>query len=130
MKTFIIGMFSLALVASSAAWGAQHRPPVPPSPGPLPKPGIPAICNWTNGIIIIVLTQTGDIEAVACKNVGAKTIKYKPLDPNNPNVLPVPAGMKLKVEGSLGKVLKYKFPNEADPCVTWVIGGTSYTYCW
>ncbi len=120
MKTLIIGLFSLTLFASSAAWGAQHRPSQKPPPGPLPQPGTPAICNWTSGIIVIVLTQTGDITAVACKKVGDKTIRYMSIDP----------GMKLAVEGDLGKVRKHKLPGEADPCIEWTISGRSYVYCW
>jgi hypothetical protein len=120
MKTLIIGLFSLALLASGAAWSAQHRPSQKPPPGPLPQPGVQAICNWSGGIIVIVLTQTGDITAVACNAVGGKPIRYKSIDP----------GMKLAVQGDLGKVRKHKIPGEADPCVTWVISGTSYSYCW
>ena len=120
MKTLIIGMFGLALLASGTAWG-QPRSPNGPPPGPLPQVGVPAVCNYTAGIMVIVLTKTGDINAFACSKVEGKSItreaKEKP-------------GMTLVVEGPIGTIKKFKAANETDPCVTWVISGTSYTYCW
>ena len=121
MKTFIIGLFSLTLLASGAAWGQSRSPQEPPQ-GPLPQIGVPAVCNYTAGIIVIVLTKTGDIKAFACSEVEGKSITKRD------SALP---GMTVVVEGALGTIKKKKLKSETDPCVTWTTAsGTSYTYCW
>ncbi len=120
MKTLIIGLFGLALVTSSAAWG-QPQPPKGPPPGSLPKIGAPAICTLTEGIIVIVLKKTGDVAAFACSDVNGKPITKEDS---------VKSGMKLVVDGTLGTIKKYKLPSETDPCITWDSFGTSKTYCW
>ncbi len=120
MKTFIIGLFSLALLASDPAAAAQN-PKYPQ--GPLPKFGAPAICKNTGGIMVIVLQKTGDVTAFACSEVDGRPIKKEPeLPPGIPST-PV-------VSGSLGNINKYKNPNDADPCIVWKIGGTTFIYCW
>lgn len=118
MKTLIIGLFGLALLTSSAAWGAPRSPH---GPGPLPQIGTPAICTLTEGIIVIVLTKTGDIKAFACSKVNGK-----PITKENS----VKPGMTLVVDGDLGKIEKHKKPGDPDPCVTWTSFGTSKTFCW
>ena len=121
MKTFIIGLFSLALLASGAAWGQKRSPQEPPQ-GPLPQIGVPAVCNYTAGIIVIVLTKTSDIKAFACSKVEGKPITKRGS---------AKPGMTVVVEGDLGTIKKYKLTGEADPCVTWTTAsGTSYTFCW
>lgn len=119
MKAFIIGLFSLALLVSSTAW-SQTRPPQNPQ-GPLPNIGTPAVCALTEGIIVIVLQKSGDVAAFACDRVGRRPINREDS---------VKPGMKPEVDGELGTIKKYKFPNETDPCIEWTIGGTSYIYCW
>ncbi len=121
MKTLIIGLFGLALLTSSAAWGAP-RSPHGPAPGPLAKIGTPAICTLTGGIIVIVLQNTGDVVAFACNNIKGKTITYH---------TSLPAGYPtFAVDGDLGKIEKHKKPGDPDPCVTWTSFGTSKTFCW
>ncbi len=119
MKAFIIGLFSLALLASGTAW-SQTKPPNYPT-GPLPKIGTPAICTLTGGIIVIVLQKTGNVVAFACNRVDGKEIKKE--NSRRP-------GMTLEVEGKLGPIKKYKLPGETDPCYEWTLGGTLYVYCW
>ncbi len=119
MKAFIIGLFSLALLASGTAWSQPRSPNYPT--GPFPNVGTPAICTLTGGIIVMVLQKSGDVIAFACDKVGRRTITKED------SVRP---GMKLEVDGNLGPIKLYKNPGEADPCYQWVIGGTSYVYCW
>ena len=118
MKTFIIGFFSLALLATQSAWG-QTKPEMPH--GAFPKIGVPAVCNNTGGIMVIVLQRTGDVTAFACSMVSGKPIERKES---------VEAGMKLVKVGDLGVIKKYKQAKETDPCYEWTVDGESHFYCW
>lgn len=123
MKTFVIALFSLVLFASGAAWG--QNPPEPKMPyANIPMlPGAPAICKTNNGILIIVVNSDGDVVARQCEKLGTKPIGRK-VEPTT--------GLTVKSVGSLGSIMKWQDPTGKipDPCVTWVISGTSYTYCW
>ena len=120
MKTFIIGLFGLALLASDAA-AAPQNPNYPQ--GPFPQVGTPAVCNYTGGIIIIVITKSGDVTALACSEVNGKPITNESaLKPGLPST---PA-----VKGGLGEIEKFKSPSDPDPCIVWTISGRSYFYCW
>lgn len=120
MKTLIIGLFGLALLASDAA--AAAREPKYPQ-GPFTQIGAPAICSLTEGIIVIVLQKTGDVAAFACSQVNGKSITYE--GTSLPIGYPTTA-----VDGPLGTIVKHKKPDDPDPCIEWTIGGTSYFYCW
>ncbi len=117
MKTLIIGLFSLALLASGAAWGFQE-PEYPPKV--LPNLGTAAMCTTTDAVLVIVVNKLGNVKAWQCDKVGTKKIRKEP----GPK-----SGLTVKSVGSLGTITKHA-DTTGDPCETWVIGGTSYTFCW
>lgn len=119
MKTLIIGLFGLALLAASPAWGAAKEPPYPLGLGPIGP--INAVCNATafggNGALVIVVNKDSSIHAKICPGVGLE------------GSLPDPT-MEAVTIGNLGTIVKYKKEGVTDPCEWWVIGGTSYLFCW
>ncbi len=120
MKTLIIGLFSLALLASGAAWGQSRSPAFPQ--GNLPNLGSQNACQG-NGIMVIVVDNNGNVKAYKCAQARGRTIRREPqLDPKKT--------WTLTVYGSLGTISKYQATGETDPCEWWVIGGTSYYFCW
>ena len=125
MKTLIIGfigLFGLALFAADSAWSQQQKPPQPkvPSQVLVKIPGAQGVCNSSDGILVIVVRASGNVTAFQCDKVG-----QKPIGPQNQ----IPSGLTVKSAGSLGTIIKWA-DNTGDPCVTWVISGTSYNYCW
>ena len=131
MKTLIIGMFSLALITSVSAWGAS--PPQPSYPGTIGQQNATnAICNAPeknpkgNSVVLIIMVDVdSNISATACPRMGA-TGPF--IDATHPADLP--SDMSVVSVGNLGTIVKYKKNNEPDPCIWWVINGTSYLYCW
>lgn len=117
----VIGLISFALLASEAA--AQSQPKRPPHYPDAPfMQGAPAVCQVTQGVIVIVLQSSGDVTALACAQVNGKPITYQPSLP--PGMPDVPVG------GDLGTVTKHKSPSDSDPCIEWAVGGVSKYYCW
>lgn len=126
MKTFIVGIFSLTLLATQAAGGAPGDqcvgPKCPTYPhGAFPAIGVPAVCNFTAGIMVVVLQKTGDVTAFVCSLVEGQPIMKKDSEE---------AGMTLVKDGDLGIFKKYKRGNEPDPCYQWTVDGESHFYCW
>ena len=114
MKTFIIGLFSLALLASGAAWG--H---------PLPSAVRGAASGGTcgGGVFAIVVMKNGTLVAKPCPG----TTHPGSLTGKAPAAL---AGQAAGVPATLGKITKYKLPSETDPCYHWTIDGVSEVFCW
>ena len=113
MKTLIIGLFSLAMLASGAAWGGD---------GTLPQRNS-GLCKGQKNIFVIVIDNNGNRKAYACKEVTGKAITRKTVAERGP--MPTRSGPH-----DLGNVTKYAPATAPDPCITWVSLGTSYTYCW
>ncbi len=125
MKTLIIGLFSLTLFASGAAW-SQSLPPVTPKPLGTGA-AVPAVCNNTKGVLIIVVNKFGNVQPFYCGNVLVNRVKkvIKKTDQLDP--------FKSWIKGAeidLGTVTRFQASGETDPCVWWNIGGRSYVFCW
>ena len=136
MKSFIIGLFSLTLLAASTAWAAH----IIPHPGPPPScpaagdklcgvaGGAVGICNAhpqqpDKAILVILVTKTGDLKAYKCSMAGPG----KPIEEQT--VLPAGDFEIVKV-GSIGEIIKYQKKGESDPCIEYTIGGQSRVFCW
>ena len=114
MKTFIIGLFSLALLASGAAWG--H--PLPSAVGGAASGGT---CG--GGVFAIVVMKNGTLVVKPCPKIthpGSRSGM-------TPAAL---AGQAAGVPATLGKITKYKLPSETDPCFEYTIDGISRVFCW
>ncbi len=106
MKAFIIGLFSLALLASGTA--SAHDMPAPREGKPVP----PAACG-SNGKFVIVVTANEILVPKPC-----------------PGTKGGPAVGSPGPRKTLGKIRKFKAAGKPDPCYEWTIGGTLYVYCW
>ncbi len=136
MKSFIIGSFSLTLLAASTAWAAH----IIPHPGPPPKcPGVPnklcevpsgaaGICNAhpqqaDKAILVILVTKSGDLKAYKCPMAAPGKPIEEQIDLPEGYFEPVTAG-------SIGYIIKYRQKGESDPCIEYTIGGQSRVFCW
>jgi hypothetical protein len=106
MKAFIIGLFSLALLASGTA--SAHDMPAPREGPPVP----PAACG-KNGKFVIVVTANEILVPKPC-----------------PGTKGGPAVGSPGPRKTLGNITKFKAAGNPDPCYMWRIGGRSYVYCW
>ncbi len=122
MKTFIVGLFSLVVLASGAAWG--HKPVgTPANEGGLP--GIQGFCNANMGIFVIIVKGDGKAYFWKCQKVKGETITQTDTHPNE-------GGYSDHLEPyDLGNILKTRQQGGGtDTCITWAVGGKSYYYCW
>ncbi len=119
MKTFIVGLFSLAVLASGAAWG--HPPEGTPNNKNMP--GIQGFCSANKGIFVILVKSDGKAHFAQCKDVkGKKITKMDTPDKDYPKTFP---------SYSLGTVEKTSLVDDPDdPCFSWTVGGNRYYYCW
>jgi hypothetical protein len=88
----------------------------------LTTPGLPAVCNATDGIYVILIDYTGTPFELVCPDIRGKPITKKlKADPGlTPIGSPVP----------LGDVVKLKANADPDPCIQWYVGGYLQYYCW
>ena len=133
MKTFLIGLFSLALLASGAAW-AKGKPVAHPgsqNPGNQDLPlqsnaAVFKVCQTTGipkdrGAIVIEVRQNGDVKAWKCKGTTANPIKEQ--NSRDPGV------DTLVKSGIIGHIQKYT-DGTGDPCFEYTIDGISRVFCW
>ena len=114
MKTTLTILFTLLLLASCATVKQV-------TPGN-PAPGLQGVCSANDGILVILVDNTGSLRELVCKDIGGKPITKQPKPTPGLN----PAGRI-----TLGEVEKLKAnPNDADPCIEWTIGGNKSSYCW
>ncbi len=106
MKAFIIGLFSLALLASGAA--SAHDLPAPAA-----GPPVAAAACGSNGKFVIVVTANETLVPRPCPGTRGGPAVGSP-GPRN----------------TLGNIRKFKAAGKPDPCFEWTSGGTSYVYCW
>ena len=121
MKTFIVGLFSLVVLASGAAWG--HPPEGTPDNDNLPA--IQGFCAANDGIFVILVKNDGKAYFAKCKE-----LKGPPIRPitkkNKPDTYD-----KTFESYTLGDILKTGLVSDPkDPCITWTVGGSRYYYCW
>lgn len=67
MKTFIVGLFSLVVLASGAAWG--HKDPEG-TPNNKNLPALQGFCQANKGIFVILVKNDGEAHFAKCKEVG------------------------------------------------------------
>lgn len=122
MKTFIVGLFSLVVLASGAAWG--HKDPEG-TPNNKNLPALQGFCKANKGIFVILVKNDGKAHFAKCKEVGPA----KPITKYDKH--PDPVGHSETLPSyTLGVILKTKPPGPGDPCIEWAVGGRSYYYCW
>ena len=113
MKTLIIGLFSLTLLASGTAWGAEGTLSLLKE-------------NPCKGkqVLVIVVNHKGKVKGYRCNELTGpqKSINSQPraFAEGKPN--------KRRID-DIGIAHKH-WDSGGDPCITWVSLGTSYTYCW
>lgn len=113
MKTLIIGLFSLTVLAACAT---------PPKPDALLPPAGQGFCNANNGIFVIWVNNKGEKDAFVCPKIKGKSIRQE--NQRDP-------GVDIHVRTTdLGKAKKYRAQDETDPCIDWTVGGTRYYFCW
>ncbi len=118
MKTFIVGLFSLVVLASGAAWG--HKPEGTPNNDNLPA--LQGFCTANKGIFVIVVKNDGKAYFAKCKEVNRRTITKKD-EPDKYD--------KTFDSYSLGEIQKTGLKSDPnDPCITWTVRGKKYYYCW
>lgn len=117
MKTFIVGLFSLAVLASGAACTGLHK-----KVGSKLPPAGQGFCTANSGIFVVLVTNDAGITGFKCPKIRGKPIRQEPkLDPN----------VNIFVRSNdLGKVKKYRAEKESDPCIDWTVGGTRSYFCW
>lgn len=127
MKTFIVGLFSLAVLASGAAWG--HKDPEG-KPYEENLPAVQGFCKANDGIFVIIVKNDGKAYFRKCKEVKgqgggpAKTITKSDKHPD-------PGGYSETLPSyTLGVIQKSRPPGDPDPCINWTVGGNRYYYCW
>ncbi len=121
MKTFIIGLFSLTLLASGAARAAD-LPRKDSGPVKDIAAGVAAVCNANGGIVVIIVTYDGKFLPRKCKKIGKKEITKESSVPADTN--------EFVTEGTLGMFVKTKGSEETDPCYQWTVDGESHVFCW
>jgi hypothetical protein len=116
MKALIAGLLSLAVLAGCAT------PTVVPKSNPLP-PAAQGFCNANDGIFVVWVNDKGEKNAFLCPMIKGKEIFQEE---------GLRDGLVEKLETDLGTVKKWgpKDPNNPDPCVHWVAGGSAYYFCW
>lgn len=118
MKTFIVGLFSLAVLASGAAWG--HKPEGAPNNDNLPA--IQGFCRANAGIFVILVKNDGKAYFAKCKEVKGKTITKKDKPDEHDKTFD---------SYTLGDIQKTGLMSDPDdPCIHWTVGGSRYYYCW
>jgi hypothetical protein len=118
MKAFIVGLFSLTVLAGCATTelATFNVPPVPTS-------AVNGVCNANDGIFIILINNKGEKQEFLCPKIKGKTIVQEGK---------VRAGLVKKLDTDLGHVDKYgpSDPANPDPCVNYVAGGQRRFFCW
>lgn len=127
MKAFIIGLFSLALLASGAALAHDL-----PDTAVHPSVSASGSTCGANGVFVIVVLQDGILLHKRCDSSTSHGSAKKGKNPALTGKAKAPLAGKpasAPLHG-LGGIEKWKAPGESDPCYEWTVGGTSYVYCW
>ncbi len=118
MKTFIVGLFSLAVLASGAAWGHEDPEGKPYTEN---LPAVQGFCKANDGIFVIIVKNDGKAYFRKCKQIKERTITKK----NKPDKFDITFDSY-----TLGVIQKTKLTGDPDPCITWTVRGKRYYYCW
>jgi hypothetical protein len=121
MKILIVGLLSLIVLTACTRFH-PHIPirttAVEDAEKSVVPPGFKKFCEAKDGVMVVFVNKNGDTKARACPGIDLLSSR--------------PDGVDEPVGGpsTLGITQKWRKPNDPDPCIDWVMGGSRYYFCW